>query len=248
MTSSRLEGLAPGLARLCDRQVEQPIADEVPKLIHACVIAARFGSNTGGVGEPVSRLRKKFSDVSPLRRAAFWAELSLMDEIMPSDDDWVRFFNVERNSLLDLLQQSDRPWLEAALVATASPERRPVALHALIQLWRQTGGDRTELEALRRATPGDAALTAILKARAALPGRNRRREKMQERQRRRQLLESRRKKQHLENLRNWRGQLLADPAATFSETTQENTIRLLYNWLQAQSSSRSRYDVWNAMH
>ena len=121
--------LAPALAMLCHRQLtataEKPDAD----LIRASVIASRFGGRRTGGRELVRKLREQFTQNTVLRNDAFWAELALMDEANPSDDDRRRLRHAQHEGLADHLTEADRPWIEAALADGRRSERRAVALH-----------------------------------------------------------------------------------------------------------------------
>lgn len=243
---SRFDALAPALALLCGRQLEQQSKRYAHSLISACVIAARFGADTSGAGEPIRRLKAYFAEGSPMRAEAFWAELSAMDALLPSEEDQIRLFNVEDGSLLGRLEQLDRPWLKAALVDVLVPKRQAVALHALIDLWWQRGGDRRELNALRQAVSGNVALLAILTKRVAPPQRNTQWEQRERDRQRWEYNQAKREEERLHGWRQWRDEVRADPATAFSSTKQGVTIENLYSWLHAHQRTNSHYDIWNS--
>ena len=161
--------LAPALAMLCHRQLtataEKPDAD----LIRASVIASRFGGRRTGGRELVRKLREQFTQNTVLRNDAFWAELAFMDEASPSDDDRRRLRHAQHEGLAGHLTEADRPWIEAALADERRPDRRAVALHALIGLWFQRGRVATELDAIRANLKGHRLLGRILEGRTAPP-------------------------------------------------------------------------------
>ena len=141
---------------LCDRQLSAQLLNADPALIRACAIASRFGGNETGAREPVGRMRAHFQDKTEFRSDAFWAELAFMDEITPASDDWHRYYNAEHQSLIGHLTQADRSWLEAAVADETRPERRAVALYALLRTWHQSGRSAPEREMLRAMLKGDA--------------------------------------------------------------------------------------------
>ena len=98
----------------------------------------------------MEKLRAHFETNASLRSAGFWAELAFMDEVAPTDDDLNRLFNAKQDGHVGQLTEADRPWLETGLADENQPERRPVALHGLIDLWRGRGGIGSELEAIRQ--------------------------------------------------------------------------------------------------
>ena len=128
---SEFDYLAPTLAMLCERQLPEASGRPCKKLIRACVIASRFDGKQSIRQSPIRRLREHFDTNSNWRDDAFWAELELMDEIIPSDDARVRLRYATTDSLVGSLDNADRPWLETALADESRPERRAVALYAL---------------------------------------------------------------------------------------------------------------------
>jgi hypothetical protein len=126
----RFDHVAPALAVLCARQLPDPRAHHDPGLIRASALANRFGRHRSDPAEIRGRLRRCFGQDPILREAAFWGEVSLMDEAAPTDDDWHRFYHAQHDSLFGSLAQADRGWLETALADRADPRRRGVALQA----------------------------------------------------------------------------------------------------------------------
>ena len=110
--SSEFDAIAPALALLCSEQLARQRERVEPALVRACVIAMRFGTGKGRLDDIGSQLRGHFCGPSPLREAAFWNDLAMLDELAPSKSDLARLITVEQDSLLGHLQQSDRPWLE----------------------------------------------------------------------------------------------------------------------------------------
>ena len=142
----KFDHLAPALAKLCYRQLSDAPDASDPKLIRACVIASRFGGRELSGPEAIGKLRAHFAANAERRRDAFLAELTFMDEVAPADDDWSRFHGALHESLVGSLTETDRPWLEDALADEKRPERRAVALHALIGGWYQRGEVASELD------------------------------------------------------------------------------------------------------
>ena len=240
---SRFDHFAPPLATLCGRQLETPFGRRDAELIHACVIAFRFGGDEQDMKESVAMLGCRIDET--MRPDVFWAELDLMDEIVPANDDWRRLYRVAQDGLVGLPAASDWRWLLAALGDESRPERRAVALHALILIWRQDRQDA--LDDIRRNIRGDAALGRILEKYTTpqMPkqieeenGRRRRAE------RRRQDRE-RREERRLKKWTAWRRRLLADPDDAFSPEKRNRALFIIFSWLRQSSGSNSRYNFWN---
>ncbi|MBK0401295.1 hypothetical protein H0I76_19020 [Limibaculum sp. M0105] len=242
---SKFDHLAAALAKLCERQLGATTTSVDPALIRACVIASRFGGDETGRREPIGKLRAHTESKAELRSAAFWAELAFMDEIRPTRDDWHRYFNAENESLIGHLTENDRLWLEAAVVDDTKPERRTVALHALIQLWHQRGRVAAERDALRALVNGDAILEELLKTRTSPPPRNMQSEALKRKSDKEKRKRAAREAQRLKDWQIWRQKLLADPAEAFSPAKQSTTIANLYSWLRSRGGSGGRYDVWD---
>ena len=237
--------LAPALAMLCHRQLsaatEKPDAD----LIRASVIASRFGADETGESEPVSKLRAHFTGDAALRSDGFWTELAFMDEVNPSDNDRLRLHYAEQGGIAGYLTEADRSWLEAALADEHRPERRAVALHALIDGWDRRGRVAAELDAIRASLKGHRLLGRILEESTAPPKPNEVLEGMKREHQRRERERARYEAQRLEDWKTWRDELLADPDDAFSEVKRQGTVSNLYKWLGSTERTRARYNNWD---
>lgn len=151
--------IAPALALLCGRQLSGAGPNRhALDLIWACVVASRFGKDKTGAIESIGKLRIHFDEGVELRGTTFWVDLELMDQLITESDDWHRLYNTERDSVIGHLAAADRVWLEAALGDTTVPQRRGVALRALIQLWNQGGRIAAQAGTLREAVKDDSRL------------------------------------------------------------------------------------------
>ena len=252
---SRFGYLAPALATLCDRQMTattgQPDADLVRATVIACRFSRfnRFSGLRGDNREHVAALRAHVVAADAmLRRDAFWADLAFADEVDPTDDAWRRLFNVVggmRGGLVSHPTDADRSWLVEALADEGKPERRAVALHALIDIWWRNGRIDTDLDTIRASLKGDAVLGRILDQRTAPPKRNEERERIERNHRRRERAEAKREDERLKDCKEWRNALIADPADAFSAAKTETTLSDLYWWLRAANRRLDRYDVWD---
>ena len=170
---SRFGYLAPALATLCDRQMTATTGQPDADLVRAAVIACRFSRFSGRRGdnrEHVAALRAHVAADAMLRRDAFWADLAFADEVDPTDDAWHRLFNATddvRGGLASHPTDADRSWLVEALADEGKPERRAVALHALIDIWWRNGRIDADLDTIRASLKGDAVLGRILDQRTA---------------------------------------------------------------------------------
>lgn len=245
---SRFGYLAPALAILCDRQLSKSSNDPCGRLMRACVIASRFGYGRIGIGQSVGDLRNRFSENGELRSRAFWAELDFVNEISPPEDDRSFLHNVEDFPTGDLVE-ADRPWLLSALVEEGQPQRRAVALHALLDLWRDRGRDASERDIIRARLKEDPSLVRIFDNRTAPVTPDERietlirghRGRMHEKEVARDIA----KKEQLEDLKGWRAGVLEDPNDAFSKGKLYDTLRALHFWLTKACGRWNRYDVWN---
>lgn len=240
----RYDYAVPALALLCDRQLSVATAIHDHNLIRACVIAKRFGDDDAVSAEQTGKLSQYFSEGSVLRELAFWTELALIDELTPAGNDEHRLHQAEHHSVVGHLAESDRAWLEAALVDTTNPRRRGVALHALLRLWVQRGRCEAEIGILRELVKGDTRLTGgIARYFAPLEQSKELRRIERNNYRRRQVQEGR-EQQRLADWVKWRKELMANPSAAFAPDNLEGTVSNIYKWLAARAG-RSNYNVWN---
>ena len=238
----RLGYLAPALAILCDRQL--PVSSNGPcaRLMRACVIASRLGEDGNYTSQTFGRLRKQFSKNGKLRSRAFWAELDFENEISPLQDER-RFANSVGDFLTGVYVQADRPWLLSALVEETQPQRRAVALHALLYLWYWHGCNASELDAIRARLKADPDLVRIFDDRTATATPK---ESIEEREHRDRMHEREiAEKERLEGWKGWRARVLADPDEAFSKRKLYSTLCRLHSWLTEEDERRNRYDVWN---
>ena len=242
---SEFDYLAPTLAMLCERQLPEASGRPCKELIRACVIASRFDSEGSIRRYPVRGLRECFDTNSNWRDGAFWAELELMDKIIPSDDPRLRLHYATTDSLVGYLDIANRPWLETALEDESHPERRTVALYALIQIWRARGQDPADLETIRTKLRGDTVLGRMLTDSTVPSDRDEKLERMKQGRRDEARARDEREAQRLEGWKKWRREILANPAGAFSRAKLGVTMDNLYRWLSAAKSSRTRYGLWD---
>ena len=242
---SRFGYLAPALATLCHRQLSEASGSPHDGLIRASVVASRFSGNGLDAYKPVSDLGERFRDNARLRNDAFWTELMFMDEIVPTSGAWGRFDQTLTNSLIAPIDKPDRSWLLAALADESRPERRAVALHALMEIWPQQGRDASELDAIRDAMKGDTELGRILEKYTAPPNQIGVIERMKQRRQDRQREADIRETQRLEDWKQWHAELLADPDDAFLEEKQAATVDRLFSWLKKRRQHRNSFNVWD---
>ncbi len=232
---SKFEHLAEPLAAICDRQLSAPD----PALIRACVIASRFGSRLLIPKEKVQRLRRRFRNTPGLRPEAFWAELKFMDAVVPVDDGRRRRDHAAYNSLTGSPDATDRSWLLKALADKSQASRRPVALWALLDIWRRHGRSPEERRVIRNAVGGDPALEFIVEEFEAPPepGEGIRTDELMAQAK--NDADARR----LKSWKDWRDRLIAEPDEAFSRERMRGTLSSLHEWLKEASQQQHR--VWD---
>ena len=233
---------APALATLCHRQLSDE-SNPAPELLRVSTIASRFGRDTAG-GEAAHHLGNHFKACSTAREGAFWQELAFVDRHLAPSDSWDRYYHTYHSGLTGLPEQSDQPWLLRALADQDEPLRRPVALHALLDLWRQ---DPTtmNLDSLRAATADDPQLIAVLSKRTTPSEPSPRIQELEDRHRRTLQKRARDEEVRLDQWREWHNNLRADPTAAFSPEELERTCHNLYQWLAASGRRTNRRNVWD---
>ena len=237
--------LSPALSILCERQLTVASGKPSEEMIRACVIASRFEDRGAVEGYQVRRLRKRFNTSSNWRDGAFWAELGLMDELIPSDDPRLRLRYAQVDSLLGSIDIADRPWLETALEDESWPTRRIVALYALIQIWRAEGQDLSELETIQSKLEGNASLERILTECTTPSERDEELERLQREWREEKRVSQDQEARRLDDAIKWRADMLADPADSFTTENRRATMHNICQWLTAAKRGRNRYGLWD---
>ena len=243
--SGRFDHLVQALAILCDRQLSTCSQNPQADLIHACVVASRFGDRQTGAHEPLGHLRARFKSSASLRREYLWAELAFMGETTPSGDDQTALYFVQHFGLTGRLTEADRPWIEAALADDSHTERHPGSLHAWIQIWSQGERAASELCDMQRILNDNPYLVQILNEHTALQVRNNEIEKMKRYSREEAAADTDRETERLGTWRKWRDDMLADPVVAFSAEKRAATVSNLYAWLSASHQDRNRFNVWD---
>ena len=242
---SRYGHVAPALAILCERQLVETSGIPSDKLIRASVIASRFGGDESGRREPVGRLQMCFDTNPDWRNDLFWAELTFTNEVIPSEDARQRFYHATTDSLLGRLGEPDNAWLETALADESIPERRVIALYALIQDWTERGRYPSRLGTIRGELKGDTDLEQTFAEWTAPHRSDERLEQMKRNDRDRASARTDAEAQRLQGWKTWREEMLADPAGAFSDPKLRVTLYYLYNWLNEAKSDRVRYCLWD---
>ena len=243
----RFDHLAPALAKLCELEWAKSSGAPSAKLIRACVIACRFAANVTDVEDSITALRAHFSSDSERRQKAYWAELAFYDEAETCADDWRRFHHAMTNSLVDFLTQADRTWLLEALADAEHPERRAVALHALLQLRHQGNEAGSELDDIRDRLNGEASLTAILANHLAPPTPEQKAANAEHEawRRQREDEEAREEAQRRQREESLRRDLQAGADTAFSPDNLKGTMERLYRWFLDRAESHGPLDSWD---
>ena len=240
---SQFGHLVPALAILCDKQLSARCNSITSELVRASVVASRFGGDRSY--EQVRRLRARFCVDEAPRGNAFWAELAFTDIVEPSADDWLRRHNACQGGLINRLNDNDREWLESALGDESRPERQPVALYVLIDLWRQRGGETSELDNIRKILKGNTSLGQVLESQTAPPGPDEEWEAIEKRRQERRREWENDEAERIANWTAWRDELIENPDDAFSSKNLKETIGNLYFWLRAYKYQRNSFDTWD---
>ena len=245
--SGRFAYLSPALAKLCVRQLTGSSTAPSPELIHACVIASRFGENVTDVDKSIPALRVHFRTEGEWREEAFWAELAFVDGIVSGNEGWRRLYHASRDGLTGPLTEADRFWLWTALADRSRLERRAVALHALIDLWRHAGQAEAKLEDIRSQVEDDRNLVALLEQQTAPPPPEltvkwAEEDEASRRQREEEAKEEKRWRDDEEELRR---ELRARADEMFSPDNRDDTLYKLYAWLRTRPGIGGPPEHWN---
>ena len=162
-------------------------------------------------------------------------------------NDWQRFYRAKQDGLVDWLKEADRTWLGDALADKSRPDRRGVALHALIWLWRQGSRTEFELDDIRAKLNGDATLIGILAELLAPPTLEQEAEAAEHKawRREREEEEVREEAQRLEIEAALRRDLLAETDDAFSSVNRNRTLGRLYRWFKENLQIVGPLEHWD---
>ena len=244
---SSVHHVIPALSVLCMKHLDATPNNLDGELVRACVIASRFGKHTlGGDVMEVEKLKSAFPLQSKAREDAFWMELQILDEVSAEANEWERLHYMQ-SGLIGHLLKDDRPWLEKALSHGSHSRRRRIALHALLDLWRQAGRPQSKLSPIRECLEDDEALVQTLEREIAPLEESDALIRMKRDTRNHCAEAQHREEQRVTEWCTWRDNVRSDPDGAFSSERVNRTRHKLYNWLLGDVSqiiSTSRR-VWN---
>lgn len=241
----RYDHLIPALATLVDKQLSLQTMLGNAELVTAAVQAHRAGGGARGNGREVRSLKKYFVSDQGLREKAFWAELQLMDEMIPSEDPWHRFFYAEHESIIAPLAEADRPWLKRALDAVCTSGRRAVALQALHQLWLRAGRVPGAMDDVTDLISGDAHLSPLLEGMLSPRPAASEEQEAARQVSHYELAAREREAKETREWMTWRDNLMSNPVLAFSPAQVSTTLFVLYDWLHRAARRLGEHDDWN---
>jgi hypothetical protein len=240
--------VAPGLILLCERQLKamSSMSAADSRLIWACIVASRFGSDKAGARGDIQSLKNHFRGRTNLRESAFWTELKLISEVTQTANSSNLYYQAVYGSLLDQPVAGDRDWLLDALRNSQDRQRQLTALQALMSLW--SSGDRNDcqLDEVRAAVRGDAELLQVLRQ-LSKPS------VLSPEQEERRRIESQGKLEHKdlelqydEKWLSWKKKLIDAPDAAFTDEELPSTTWNLFYWLEApHRGGLTSFSAWN---
>ena len=242
---SSVHHVIPALSVLCMKHLAATPNNLDGMLVRACIISSRFGKDSRGAGRmEVAKLHSAFRLRSKAREDAFWMELEILDEVFPEANDWMPLHDMQ-SGLIGHLLEDDRPWLEQALSDRGHSRRRRIALHALLDLWRQAGRPESKLASVRECLEDDEALVQALEREIAPLEQSDALTRMG-RETPNHSTEVRREERSVAEWRTWRDNVRSDPEGAFSSERVDQTLHHFYMWLRDVSqNSSTRFRVWN---
>lgn len=235
---------APALAELCHRQIESKTPDDL-QFLRDCVVSSRFTHGSSGK-DATTALREYLSNRDEWRGPIFWAELDVMDELIPEKEAHGRYFQANYYGSGGHLELRDIPWLEKGLSDDENPGRHAVALHALLSLCTEMAPvDGLNYEVIRNHIEGNAELEEIYQSKTAPRELDPELQQLEE-----QLKESSRERDAKEEDRinswdQWRANVIENPDEAFSSEQLESTTFTLYKFLAKAGDRHNRCDVWD---
>jgi hypothetical protein len=245
LIASKVAYLAAPLALLCTRQLQSAHMEHGDQMIRASVIAHRFGFDSVGDAETMTSLRLQLNNCTARREAAFWHEVTLMDYLCPDADDWNRQYNVLQHGTITNFKETDRPWLESALVNTQKPLFRSIALHGLLKIWAYQNRPSDYLVSLNNMVKDSVHLNELLSKNAQIPESNFQEDEWQVNARVRRAQNEKNDHERLSEWVRWRDELIANPVRALLPANALNTLAAAHNWLRTSQPTNSRWNVWN---
>ena len=236
--------LAEPLARLVWRQVETGVAAD-DGLLLAALYANQLTRRDYSDDKVVAKLRRWVAGQPPeVRASLFWLQDAVfrsMFEAAPRE----RFHRSIHYGLARMPESEDRDWLVAEVRTGSDPERRAVAVHALITMWHFAGRPRLERYRLVVLTRSAPELAEIVAKDAVQHEESPLVRKHEERDRRAKRLSKAKEDKRRDMWRSWRSDVIRDADAAFDPDKVDLTLASLVNWLRGRTDS-GREDVWDS--
>lgn len=237
--------LVEPLALLCARQIEAG-AGPAACLVHASVIASRFENDGYSRSHEIEPLVEAVQKRVDFREAVYWEDVALLDHLFPDRGSrWRAWRSSSERALIAPLVSNDAVWLENAL-ASADAEKRSLALHLLLDIWRDTGRPDGLLGRVRSAAANSRELTAIIHNALEPVEEPPRFKESKERLARRQ--QAGRAKEHLRisDWKDWREFVCATPLRSFSGHEEEANVINLIKWVAMHEGRDVSDGPWNS--
>jgi hypothetical protein len=237
--------LITGLQILCERQITSQLPPVDTATIRSCVIANYFKGKSYSTNDHISTLKDYFSKAVQIREKVFWIQVFIMDKIAPTKNDRNRYFQIERNSLIGKLTESDFPWLLIGLSTKENPEHHPIALHALLTILHYCDKNATIIKSIRATIEGDLKLVAIFEEATTPRPKSDEYEEQNKKHLKYQQEEKRKKESHIEKWKTWRDDVISNPEKFFSPEKCQETIGNIFFWLYSLHELGEQFDSWN---
>ncbi len=230
----------------CARDTESASTDEDSDWAWSTAVAFHSNERNRSIvtNEEIELIKSRLADEIPLRKAYFWASLHVMDKLNPTNGSWMRYLRVaHHDSDLITITKSDIHWLLEALDVTSRQEQRPVAFHALIDIWKTTGDDEI-IDEIRSRTSDLPDLEEKLENNINPPTRphptlDRRTEKRP--------IEPNEEEKRLADWDNWRREVQNNPSMMLAEDRKDVTLRNLFLWLHSNVRNDLSMCYWDTI-
>ncbi len=242
---SRFGSLTEHLAAICKKQIEAG-AQPDHSLVHACVVASRFEIDRYSQHEKVDELAEIARTNISLREAVYWDDVALLTRFFPEKDArWRAWRSSGDRALICPLVPSDSAWLESALTSDDT-NKRLLALHQLLDIWRATDRPDDILVRLRDAVADDQDLVQLIDA-AQIPYEEpaplkESREHISRRQRANRAKEHKR----IADWKEWRTTICAAPEESFNGEVEDSNVVGLVRWMALHAGRDVSDGPWNS--
>ena len=244
---SAFDHFTDAILAACARDTDIASPEEISDWAWSAAIALHFGERQQSIiaREDTESICSRIREDIRLREAYFWMSLYLKDKLKPGRNPRLRYVQeVGYDSILGEISAGDIPWLFKALEDITHQDRRPVAFFSLMHVWRATGDSKIS-DGVRSRISDLSELIEEYEKIMNPPTENQSNELDREHEKWKKEQDEK-EKERQDSWEAWCEEIQRDPEGMLADDKKDNTLWILYEWLDMNRNTDSSCCVWDS--